>query len=253
MSLTDATNRGDSSAPRPPLAMNHAGAGTRTAPTGRTPTGLAAVIACLAATVVLLTGDSGANLVLAAFEQSPNQPPCIAGDDPLPSAPMAGAVTSTFDTRPIRLAGYMTSGDSTLAQHEAILDFPVPPSARPGTDAIVLLTYTVHNATIADGWSPSRSIALFAFQQIRDTTMTTALCPVDTPAIRAAIRAGGHTPMPETVRAGKTATGSIAIPVPPNVLALTLRQQWRYSDGFSATTGPFYEKEGAHSWPQNAG
>jgi hypothetical protein len=83
--------------------------------------------------------------------------------------------------------------------------------------------------------------------------MTTALCPVDTPAIRAAIRAGGHTPMPETVRPGQIATGSIAIPVPRNVLALTLREQMRDSDGLTAGTAPLYEKEGAHFTAQNAG
>jgi hypothetical protein len=154
--LIDATNPGHPSAPRPSLSKHAGAVGSK----GRTPIWLAAVIAWhLAATAVGLTGDSGSTPALTAFEQSPNQPPCIAGDDPFPSAPLAGAVISTFDSRPIRLTGGMYSGEDRLTQREAILDFHVPPNTGAGQDAVVLLTYTVHT-TIPEGWSPSQSIAL---------------------------------------------------------------------------------------------
>jgi hypothetical protein len=60
-------------------------------------------------------------------------------------------------------------------------------------------------------------------------------------------------PLPAKIRPNDTATGSGTIPVPRTVLALTLREQIRYPDGFAAGMTTLYEKEGAHSWPQNGG
>jgi hypothetical protein len=209
------------------------------------------IAAVAVAAAVLAAGPRLHQVMSKALEQPTDQPWCQAANhlqEPLPGAPM----TSRFDATPVPLTGSVATSGIEVTEREAILDFPTPPAARPDPDsAIVLLTYRV-NVGRPQGWSPGRSIALIAFEQPDPKTLKSgALCPIDTPAIRAAMRAAGHTPLPDPIPAGSTVTGSVAIAVPRHGTdALTLSEQLPYPDdvGFAGGQISLYRNATKPPW-----
>jgi hypothetical protein len=198
------------------------------------------VIVGLAAAV--LGGCSAAPAPSAAGPAAPAVPPpddaCLSPHDLTPGVtpgePMtAPAYSSMLSPNPVPMSTFLRTSGDTVTGHQAILDFSIPGESAaaaeaPSPETVVLLSFTV-TTTDPGGWQMSRSLSVVAFEHDQLGTLSQRRCPDHT--LVAAMCATGHTPLPEHVAPGQTASGWVAFTVPRASTDLTLSVRHLDPDG----------------------
>lgn len=188
----------------------------------------------------------------AAGPNSPAVPPpddaCLSPRDKTPGEPLTTpAFSSALSADPVPMNTFLRTGGDTVTGHRAILDFPAPGEStaadedNPGV-TVVLLSFTV-NTTDPGGWQQSRSLSVVSFGSEHGATRSERRCPDHSTDLLAAMRAAGHTPLPDRVAPGQTASGWVAFTVLRDSTDLTLSvRHMDPSGGYTSGDSPLLHR-----------